>query len=439
MLQRRKILFGYKFIFLFCSILFFKRHHCEAQSIFINNNPKNLFTLSDFPKNTSDSTLNAIENEIGNYTLSFENIKIPFHRNSFILDPVKDIEFVSLAQVVEMFYKPFTCYHNQLPVYNAFLKIQIYQQNQSKIELQRFYPIYKQPLTIELNGSRSLPQFVADTILKRIDSLTIIQFSLQPAKDYYRTYVNIYFWPLGMDTVIDSLYFPSRIRFEENQFFTDNVPVWFSKSITDISNSSTQQIFKFKLIENLPGTLLKLDTTIAENKNLYSYYKNKSNCKIEIIKNYQTNSRYIDAKNYFSKAILTATAFNEKIAMTPLSFYSLSELPYKVDSNLQLVIGELRTNDVTPIVSRKYFSKLIGRPWTTISNFESFSLEYGECLIKTENESYLYYFDTDSLPDMIKFVKSLNTHFTMTISRLVLISKSGRKYSSQKTYNFRVF
>lgn len=423
---------GYLSIFnlLLCSI-FILPVHLVSQSIFILDPDVSINqpSFNTFPLNSGSEATN------NTYTLEFQHSKIPFHHKTNLLKAEEDIQFISLSQAVEMLYKPLSCFNNQLPVHNAFLKIQLYKQGES---LRRFDPVYKQALTLELNGSKILPEFVADTILRKIDSLTILQFQLVPDKNQQRITSNIYFWPLGSGNFPDSTSFPAKITTGKDSYI-QFVPNWFENSAFTNLNKKDNQLYGFKLIENLPGTFLKIDTTILTNKSMFRYYNSRPDCKLFILKNYRSTKRYVDASSGSKRDSQLTKIYNIELKQSAAQYYSLPEFKIKTDSSLIFQIGNISLSETNPILSNNYFNQNIMQKWKFHSNDEGFDLHYGECLIKRKDELVLYYFNKDNTDKLASYLASLEDSFTIEFKHLILKSGTGSKYTSEKSFFIRIF
>jgi hypothetical protein len=379
-------------------------------------------------------TKDTVDNFTKRYTFNFNSHILNFQSKYSFLDAAIDINYVSIADILNMLYNPFVCYENQIPVYNGMLSIQLLKQDPKSPEFTRYKPFYSSPLTFELNGSKLLPTFVSDTILEQIDSLTLFQLTLQTNSSSRRIGNYIYFLPVGSKFVPDTLNQPTRVQFNSGSYIR-NVPIRLSELHVDSEQDKSKQ-FSFKVIENVDGTIVKLDTMIQANKELFKYYSNKKNTIVQVLDGYRTLKRYVGTAIKKSE---NNQAIYPELEINPKNFHLLNELEITTNDTIYFEIGNLRINDISPVLDKNYFHLNLSKPWTTICDLQSYFLISGVCFIKTEKNITPFFFDSAHQTDLVKYISKIEGSYSLDFRNLVVKDKLGRVYSLEKSFVFRVF
>jgi hypothetical protein len=125
------------------------------------------------------------------------------------------------------------------------------------------------------------------------------------------------------------------------------------------SEQDKSKQFSFKVIENVDGTIVKLDTMIQANKELFKYYSNKKNTIVQVLDGYRTLKRYVGTAIKKSE---NNQAIYPELEINPKNFHLLNELEITTNDTIYFEIGNLRINDISPVLDKNYFHLNLSKP-----------------------------------------------------------------------------
>lgn len=202
------------------------------------------------------------------------------------------------------------------------------------------------------------------------------------------------------------------------------------------SYNNDADIFSWQIVGNLKKSLLKVDTSVAENKKIIGMYKDKSKYDMMPIKGFQTKYRYIRAgENFWPENEISKTENWSSLKLKPYYTYPEYAVPQEYAVNMRW--GKINASPLTQNNPADKFKESCISPIeiSTPKNLVQLA-QFEMIIVPDRGETIRYICDNIANPKLQEVLSKVTDRTTIYLQNLMVKDEQGQLLFMPMTFGF---